>query len=145
MGTFSQFDHLQEHLERMWERLTGGSPGQPRFLPPVFEPPTDVYQTADAVVVVLEISGMRGRDVEVSIADGRLTVRGEKRDPHGHGERVYSQMEIGCGPFARTITLPAPVEGERATLRYEDGLLEITLPKRQPTAAHRIRVTVRGA
>ena len=143
MGSFSEFDHLHEHLERMWDRLMGGPPGQPRFRPPMLEPQTDVYQTPEAVVVVMEISGMRGHDVEISIADGQLTVRGEKQSPHQHGERVYTQMEIGHGPFERTVALPALVDSEQVAVRYEDGLLEITLPKRQPAAGRRIKVTVK--
>ena len=140
---FAEFDHLHEHIEKMWERLTGGDPTHPRFRPPVLAPPTDVYQTTHAVVVVMEIAGMRGRDIEMSITDSQLTVRGEKCDPHGQGERVYTQMEIGRGPFERTVTLPSPVDADHASVRYEDGLLEITLPRRQPAATHRIRVTVR--
>ncbi|MBI2759917.1 MAG: Hsp20/alpha crystallin family protein [Chloroflexi bacterium] len=149
MGTLSDFEHLHEHIEKMWERLAGGHPGQPRFQPPVIEPPADVYQTAGAVVVVLEIAGMRGQDVELSIADGRLTVRGEKTDVHHHGSieehrgREYIQMEIARGPFARTVPLPALVDGDHVSVRYEDGLLQITLPKRQAVAARRIKVSVR--
>lgn len=143
MGAFSEFDHLQEHIERMWDRLSGGDRGHPRFRPAIIEPPTDVYQTAESVVIVMEITGMRGRDVELSIADGQLTVRGEKSDPHYHGERVYTQVEIGCGQFERTLALPSLVDGDRAAVRYEDGLLEITLPKRQAIAAQRIKVTVK--
>ena len=142
MGTFSEFDHLHEHIEKMWDRLTGGHPGQPRFGPPIIEPPADVYETEDSVVVVIEISGMRGQDVELNIADSRLTVRGERRESHLHPQRVYTQVEIGCGPFERAIALPSPVEGDRAAVRYEDGLLEITLPKRQPAAIRKIKVTV---
>lgn len=142
MAQFSEFDHLHEHLEKMWDRLVGGPPGQPRFLPPVLEPPTDVYQTDDTVVVVIEVGGMRGQDVDLSIDDGRITVRGDKPAPPP-GDRRYSQMEIGRGPFERVIPLPAPVDGERLSVRYEDGLLEITLPKRQPAGLQRVRVRVR--
>ncbi len=143
MGSFSEFDHLHDHLERMWDRLMGGPPGQPRFRPPMIEPQTDVYQTGDAVVVIMEITGMRGQDVELSINDGLLTVRGDKQEPHHHGDRVYTQVEIGRGPFERTVALPALVDGDAVSLRYEDGLLEITLPKRQLTTGHHIKVTVK--
>lgn len=140
---FTEFDHLHEHIEKMWERLTGGDPAHPRFCPPVLAPPTDVYQTPEAVVIVMEITGMRGQDVEMSITEGRLTIRGEKHDPLIHGERVYAQMEIGRGPFERTVPLPASVDADQAVVRYEDGLLEITLPKRQLAGTHRIKVTVK--
>ncbi len=142
MGAFSDFDHLHEHIDRMWERLTGER-GHPRFRPPFLEPPTDVYQTDESVVVVMELTGMRGQEIEMSITEGQLTIRGEKRDTHHHDGRVYTQMEIACGPFERTVRLPAVVDGHRAAVQYEDGLLHITLPKRQRAAAHRIKVTVK--
>lgn len=141
---FAEFDHLHEHIEKMWERLTGEA-ARPRFRPPALTPPTDVFQTEDSVVVVMEITGMRGRDVVIDITDTQLTVRGEKSDPHRHGERTYSQVEIGCGPFERTITLPVPVDGDHPKVRYEDGLLEISLLKRQPQPTHHIKVTVKEA
>ncbi len=144
---FAEFEHLQEHMDRMFERLTGGPPGHPRFRAPVIEPPTDVYQTDTAVVVVIEIAGMRGRDIEMSIADGRLLVRGEKQDPHPfdqHTARQYSQMEIARGPFECRVPLPALVDAEQTAIRYEDGMLEITMPKRQAAPAQRIKLTVRG-
>ena len=142
MGAFSEFDHLHEHMEKMWERLTGDR-SHPRFHSPFLEPPTDVYQTDETVVVVMELTGMRGQDIELSFTEGQLTVRGEKRDTHQHDERVYTQMEIPCGPFERTVRLPALVDGNRASIQYEDGLLQITLPKRQRAAAQRIKATVK--
>ena len=143
MGAFSEFDQLQQQFDRLWDRLAGSRPGHPHFRQQLWEPPTDIYQTSDTVVVVLEVGGMRGQDVELSISDDRLTIRGERRDPHQGSDRVYAQMEMPCGPFERTVTLPAGVDGERAEVRYEDGLLEIALPKRQLVAPRRLRVTVR--
>lgn len=158
MSVFSEFEHLHEQIEKMWERFGTGMPGQPRYQPPTIEPPADVYQTADAVVVVVEIAGLRGQDIEVTINDGRLTLRGEKTDQHHHHhehasepvhdhrrERVYSQMEIARGPFERTLSLPAAVDADQLSVRYEDGLLQITLPRKQAAATHRIRVTVRDS
>ncbi len=146
MGAFSEFDEVRGYMERVWERLTGGRSGPPRFRPAVIEPPADVYETADAVVVVIEIPGLRGPEVELSIADGELVVRGEKsgRDCLDQRERVYTQMEIARGPFECRVPLPVAVDGQGSSLRYEDGLLEITLPKRQTVTFRRIRVTVRG-
>ena len=145
MNAFSDFEQIHDNAGMVWGKLGGGTPGQPRYHRPVIEPPTDLYETPDAVVVVIEVAGLLGQTVEIGIADGHLTVRGEKRDPHHHHrptDRIYSRMEIPHGPFERTVELPAPVDGERAAVRYESGLLEITLPKRQSVAPRRIRVHV---
>jgi HSP20 family protein len=143
-GFYSDFDHLTEHLEQMWGRLTTGTPRGPRFAPPVIEPPTDVYQTEDAILVLMEIAGMRDEEVEIQLEGREMVVRGEKRDRRQHSpERVYNVVEIAYGPFERRITLPADVDYERVTVQYDDGLLQITLPKRAFKPERRVRITVR--
>ncbi len=142
----SEFDHMTEHLEQMWDHLLGhgaGAPGKPRFARPVIEPPTDVYQTQDEIVVLIEIAGMRNQEVEIQLEGRRMTVRGEKLDRRVHNPgRTYNAMEIHYGPFERAIILPADVDPEAVAVQYDDGLLQITLPKRALQPERRVRITV---
>ena len=100
-----------------------------------FEPPTDVYETEESVVVRLEIAGLRGNssEIAVEIQDDLLTVSGERVDPAGGAGCRYEQMEIQTGPFQRTVHLPGPVDETGAVARYDDGFLVIRLPKRPVT------------
>jgi HSP20 family protein len=140
---YSDFDHVAEHLEQMWEHLTSGAVHGPRFAPPVIEPPTDVYHTDGEIVVLMEIAGMRDQEVEIQLDGRRMIVRGEKHDRRVHSPgRVYNVVEIPYGPFERRITLPADVDDEHVTVRYDDGLLQITLPKRRVEPERRVRITV---
>jgi len=142
----SEFEHVAEHIEQMWEQMTShsGGTGKPRFAPPVIEPPTDVYQTEHEIVVLMEIAGMREQEVDIHLEGRLMRVRGEKRDRRSHQPgRVYNEMEIPYGPFARTILLPVPVDAERVSVKYDDGLLQITLPKRAREPQRRVRITVR--
>jgi len=143
----SEFDHVGEHLEQMWDQLVSrgrGSPGGPRFAPTVIEPPTDVYHTDAEIVVLLEVAGMRDQEVEIQLEGRRMIVRGEKRDRRiHHPGRVYNTVEIHYGPFARTILLPAEVDTDRVTVQYDDGLLQITLPIREREPERRVRITAR--
>lgn len=145
MGTLTDFDHLHEQIEKMWERLNGNAV-HPHFQPGRIEPPADMYQTEDSVVVVLEMAGMRNRDIELSVVNGRLVVRGEKVAPHHrvtHQECSYSQVEIVHGSFQRILNLPCDVDPDLVAARYEDGLLTILLPKRSSAGPKKIRVTAR--
>ena len=102
---------------------------------PSFEPPTDVYETEQEVIVRLEIAGVDATQVNLVISDrGRvLSVSGIRGDPAAGQRRKYYHMEIECGAFARRIRLPVPVDNNKAVARYEEGFLVITIPKISPS------------
>lgn len=142
LSAFSEFQRLQEQVERMWEQMRSGLPGGLRFCPPLLEPATDVYETAEAVVILMELAGIRDEEVEIELQGDRLVLRGQRADRRSPGQRRYAQMEICYGPFERVLPLPAPVNAEGAQTRYDDGFLEIVLPKVKAQGAHRVRITV---
>lgn len=93
----------------------------------MWRPPTDVYETRDALVVRMEIAGMSEDDFDITFADGRLTVRGVR---HDREEKLgYHQMEIPYGEFGAEIHLAIPIRAEAITASYQNGFLIITLPK----------------
>ena len=96
-----------------------------------FEPPADVYVTEDAIIVRLEIAGLRENtgEISVEIRERLLIIAGERPDPAAGAARQYEQMEIQTGPFERALRLPCPVDETAAVARYEDGFLTIRLPK----------------
>ena len=138
-----EFERLRGQMDQMWRRLAGGHPGRPGFGLPVLEPPADIFETADQVVVVAEIAGIAGEEVEVEILGDRLALRGEKRDRRADPRHRHAQVEICYGPFERVLTLPAPVDPAGAEISYSDGFLRIALPKLQRRRPHRVRVIVR--
>ena len=94
-----------------------------------WRPPTDVYETDDSAVVIVEIAGLADGDYEVSLIGRMLVVVGERRDP---AEKLaYQQMEIRYGKFRTQVHLPWALEGTGQTAVYEDGFLKITLRKAQ--------------
>jgi HSP20 family protein len=93
----------------------------------VWNPPTDVYETEENVVVKMEIAGMRDEDLEVALQENVLMISGSRSD--ASERRAYHQMEIPYGKFAIAIDLPALVKMEGAAAEYRDGFLTIHLPK----------------
>jgi HSP20 family protein len=142
-GSFHEIERLHEQMERMWKRLTGGLPGRPGFCLPVLEPPTDVFETDDQVVVVAEIAGIGEEEVEIEVEGDRLAYRGEKSDRRADPHQRHAQIEICYGLFERVLALPAPVDPDKAEVSYEDGFLRIALPKLARRRSHHVRVTVR--
>jgi HSP20 family protein len=102
---------------------------------PGWTPAVDVYETASALVVRLDLAGVDPERTEVHAEPYLLTIRGVRRERNaaeGQQERAYHTLEIPYGRFERGIRLPAGLDTDAAQANYRDGLLEITLPKRAP-------------
>jgi HSP20 family protein len=92
-------------------------------------PPTDLFETQEALVLIMDIAGINRKEVSVRI-DGRvLTIRGLRREISKYPKRHYHLMEMDFGPFERRFHLPKAVDADRVEARYEDGLLEVVMPK----------------
>ncbi|MFZ6030918.1 MAG: Hsp20/alpha crystallin family protein [Chloroflexota bacterium] len=95
--------------------------------PHLWRPPTDVYEIEDAVVVRIEVAGIREQDLEISL-DGRLlSVRGFRSDVTER--RAYHQIEIPFGEFGVQVELPFSVATDQIQACYQDGFLKVFLPK----------------
>ena len=138
----AEFNRLAAYAEQVWGQLAVGRPNVPQFSPSALEPPVDVYQTGNEVVVVVEAPGMRDQEVRLEVEAGRLTIHGQKRNLHGSRDHLYSQMEIACGPFQRTVEFPVAVDPDGAAVRYNDGYIEIRLPRAARRLERSIRIIV---
>ena len=95
----------------------------------VWRPPTDVYETDDSVVVVVEIAGLGEGDYIITLSGRTLLISGERRDP---AERVtYQQMEIRHGRFRTQVHLPWALEPQGQQASYTNGFLKVVLAKAQ--------------
>lgn len=93
----------------------------------VWRPPTDLYETEDAVIVRVEIAGMRETDFSIVLRGRSLLISGVRSDVPER--RAYHQMEIPFGEFAIEIELPVSIAAEQVISSYLDGFLRIGLPK----------------
>jgi len=101
----------------------------------------DVIDRDKEMVVRAEIPGVKKEDLEVSLSDNRLTIKGStKHEETTEEEGEYTHRELSRGSFSRTVTLPSDVDGEKARAEFKDGVLEMTLPKQKPSKRRRIRV-----
>lgn len=94
-------------------------------------PPTDVYETEEMLVVLVELAGVRQSDFTVSLFERRLIISGVRAD-QGPVRRAYHQMEVPFGDFRTEVELTVPVDTARIDAEYADGFLRITLPKLKP-------------
>ena len=106
-----------------------------------FVPAMDLVEDADALQVTIELPGMEQTDVDVSLAQDVLTLRGDK--PGGNLEhKGVHRRERRFGHFSRTLTLPCPVDADRVSATFRRGVLTVTLPKQSPPEAASRRIKV---
>lgn len=134
-------DRLQHEMEDLFQSmLTVGRPVRVRIVQgdmPAWRPAVEVYETADRLVVIVELAGMREEDIEVVIDDSVMTIRGQRTPAACEERRTIHAMGIAYGPFAADVFLPFSIDHERVEAAYESGLLRIELPR---SAATRIAI-----
>ena len=92
-------------------------------------PRVDVIDHDNSVVVKAELPGVEKKDLDVTMSDNTVTIKGEVSHEREVTKGDYYRREMSSGLFSRTITLPAEVDGAKAEATYKDGVLELTLPK----------------
>jgi HSP20 family protein len=98
--------------------------------PHAWRPPTDVYETDEAIIIRVEVAGMRESDFTISLVERSLTIRGVRQDTSER--RAYHQMEIAFGEFTTEIELPYAIISDDVQAIYQDGFLRVKLPLAKP-------------
>jgi HSP20 family protein len=119
---------------RAWADLAGPSLGLPEGAPPA-----DVVETADAIVVRLDLPGHKSDDIQLKVENDVLIVEAQRKLTERNGE-TYHRSERVFARSARSFKLPANVDSGRTEASYVDGVLEITLPKREEAKPRTIQV-----
>ncbi len=104
-------------------------------------PGVDVIDREDEVVVRAEVPGYKKEEIEISVADSLLTIKGETRAEEKEEKGDYYRCELSHGAFSRSIDLPAGVDDTKAKASMKDGVLELTLPKLEKSKRHTIAIS----
>ena len=110
--------------------------------PEVIEPAAEVAESDGEVTVKMEVPGVEKDQLQLTVADDRLTVRGEMRKESEEKRKNYYRQEIRYGAFQRSVPLPMEVDAAKANAKLKNGMLEITLPKTKQPKAQEIKVAV---
>lgn len=92
-------------------------------------PSVDIFEEGDNIVVKADLPGLSKDDINITLVDDVMTISGEKRMEETTHEKNYYAHERSYGKFSRTIRLPIQVMGDRAKAKFENGILEISVPK----------------
>lgn len=139
----SSLDRMQREMERYLLHVAHKRPRPVIFSRRVWEPAIDVYETIDAVVALVDLSGVPEDRIDLVVGRDSLTVRGERRgsESEPRPDRTYSVMEIPFGPFERTVRFSTAVNPEGTKASYRSGFLEVMMPKLRVAGPHHVSVT----
>ena len=103
-------------------------------------PSVEIYEKDDHFIVRAELPGVKQEDIDISVAGDTLTIKGERKASEEVSETDYYRCELCYGTFSRSITLPTPVNAKKIEASYEDGILELKVPKAEEARPTKIQV-----
>lgn len=138
---FAKLTDIQEEMNRLFDtslrRVTGRGTDGGAFLPPC-----DIVEEKDYLFIRLDLPGLRKDDVSVTLQDGVLTIKGERKVEPAGKEATWYLQEREHGSFTRAIDLPVAVNASKIDAHFHDGVLELTLPKTEEAKPKQIEVKV---
>ncbi len=135
--------HLRNQINRVFDDFFGESWLTPRReMAAGFWPQVDVTETDNEIKVSADIPGVEPKDIDVSVEDGMLIIKGEKKYEREEKEKGQYRMERSYGSFERAIELPAEVDESKAKAEFKKGVLRLTLPKRPGAPSRRNKIPV---
>ncbi len=118
-----------EKIRKMVDGVLGESRSFSSRRSDAWEPPMDVYETHEAIVLKLSLAGIKASDVRIKYEDDVVTICGEREAESEPDLVAYHRMEIRNGYFERSVLVQKPVDPASATAEYSDGFLKVSIPK----------------
>src|SRR5436309_6839657 len=136
------FSALQERVNRIFRESYSPETPEETLTTSNFAPPVDVYEDEHNITLKIEVPGIDEKDMDVSIENNTLTVRGQRRFEKDEKEENFQRVERTYGSFTRSFTLPNTVDSEQVSAHYDKGVLRIRLAKRAEAKPKLIKVSV---
>ena len=137
---------LRERMNRMFEDVFSGRAEEGKELTTsTWAPSVDIFETERELVLTAEIPGIDEKDVEIKIEDNTLSLKGERKFEKETKEENYHRIERSYGSFYRAFTLPNSIDPDRIQATHENGVLKITMPKRDELQPRKVKILKAGA
>ncbi|HEX6081744.1 MAG TPA: Hsp20/alpha crystallin family protein [Methylomirabilota bacterium] len=130
---------FKNEIDRLFDRLAELKGNEPLALGD-WAPSMDVSETKDSLVCTVEVPGMEEKDLQVSLQENLLTIKGEKRKEREEKDEHYHRVERSYGEFERSFRFSTPIRGDEVKASYKDGVLEVRVPKAEEAKAREIEV-----
>lgn len=140
IARYNPFDFTPFNAFRLFDDATARS-AEPEGARP-WAPAVDILETEDSLVIKADLPEVKLENIDIRVEDGNLTLRGERKLEKVENEKGYHRIERSYGSFSRTFTLPDTIHSENVKASFKDGVLTVTLPKKEMAKPRQIKVEV---
>ena len=143
---FREFGQLQDRINRAFNDAYGRSGDDSLFTSGSWVPPVDIYRNGDqTLVLTAELPDMSRDDIDITVDNGTLTIKGEKKFAAEPKEEQFHRIERRYGTFSRSFSLPPTVDANKVAADYKNGVLTVRLPLREEAKPRQVKVNVAAA
>jgi HSP20 family protein len=141
----SPFEEMERWFDEFFRRPFSAFPSLWRRPLPLEEevfPSVDIYEEGNDLVLKAEVPGIKKEDLEVKITEDTITIAGEKKKEEKVEKKDYYRIERSYGSFSRSFSLPSDLEVEKAKAKFENGILELRIPKSEKAKKKEIKISL---
>lgn len=135
----STHDHFNQLFNETFARAFGD---QKEVSLRTWVPPVDIRETEDSLVLKAELPGVKPDDVEIRVEDSTLYMKGERKFEKEVKEENFHRVERSYGTFSRSFSLPSSIDSDKVKAEYQNGILTLTMPKREESKPKTIKIGV---
>jgi HSP20 family protein len=142
LAPFRDFDRMRREMDRFWDSFFEVGSRRRTEEGGEWVPSLDVSETKNDLIVKAELPGMDPKDIDISLSDGTLIIKGERKQEKEEKEKDYHLIERSYGTFARMVRLPKEVKRDKISASYKDGILKVILPKSNQAMTKEVKIKV---
>jgi HSP20 family protein len=132
----------QREFDRFFREAFSPAMGGGEVSTRTWAPPVDIYENGDNLVLKAELPGVNPDDVEIRVEDNTLYLKGDRKFEKEVKEQNYHRVERSYGTFTRTFSLPNSIDADKVAANYKDGVLTLTMPKKEEAKPKTIKINV---
>jgi HSP20 family protein len=137
---FRTISALQEQMNRMFEDTFFRGADEDALT--TWAPSVDIYETEQELVLRADLPGLEEKDLDVRVENNMLTIRGERHFEKNVKEENFLRVERSYGSFSRSFSLPDTVNSDAVKAEYKNGVLTVSLPKREESKPRQVKISV---
>ena len=135
------FDRMRTEMDRFWDSFVPSALRRTDDSGEWFLS-LDVSETKNEIIVKAEVPGMDPKDIDISLSNGTLTIKGEKKQEREEKDEDYHLVERHYGSFMRSVMLPSEVKQDKINASYKNGILKVVLPKSEEAKKKEVKIKV---
>ena len=139
---FREMERMRREMDRLWDSFFEERPRLRMEEAGEWMPSLDLSETDNDIIVKADLPGIDPKDIDISLANDVLTIKGEKKQEREEKDENYHIIERSYGSFTRSLRLPRDVQSDKISASYKNGVLKVVLPKSEEAKAKEIKIKV---